>query len=140
MRIVLFFLVETVAALLIGFAALFLSFDQVCRRSLGRQSLDINGPQASLIKPSEARTGSLLLKTDDGYTDAARLASMSISPCRDRPSAPASRRSSEIRPGLDGGDLRLSAAAGRRGRHAEDGGRRSRHLATSRSGSRLAPL
>jgi len=74
MRIVLFFLVETVAALLIGFAALFLSFDQVwSAEALDVKALDINGPQASLIKPSEARTGSLLLKTDDGYTDAARL-------------------------------------------------------------------
>jgi Ca-activated chloride channel homolog len=69
MRIVLFFLVETVAALLIGFAALFLSFEPVW----SAEALDVNSPQASLIKPSEARTGSLLLKTDDGYTDAARL-------------------------------------------------------------------
>jgi Ca-activated chloride channel homolog len=69
MRIVLFFLVETVAALLIGFAALFLSFEPVW----SAEALDVNGPQASLIKPSEARTGSLRLKTDDGYTDAARL-------------------------------------------------------------------
>src|SRR5258708_8516973 len=74
MRIVLFFLVETVAALLIGFAALFLSFEPVwSAEALDVKALDVNGPQASLIKPSEARTGSLLLKTDDGYTDAARL-------------------------------------------------------------------
>jgi Ca-activated chloride channel family protein len=63
-RIALFFLVETVAALLIGFAALFLSFEPVW---------SAEGPQASLIKPSDARTGSLLLKTDDGYADATRL-------------------------------------------------------------------
>jgi len=74
MRIVLFFLVETVAALLIGFAALFLSFEPVwSAEALDVKALDVNGPQASLIKQSEARTGSLLLKTDDGYTDAARL-------------------------------------------------------------------
>jgi Ca-activated chloride channel homolog len=64
MRIVLFFLVETVAALLIGFAALFLSFDPVW---------SAEGPQAALTRPGDARSGSLLLKTDDGYTDAARL-------------------------------------------------------------------
>jgi Ca-activated chloride channel homolog len=64
MRILLFFLVETVAALLIGFAALFLSFEPVW---------SAEGPQAALIKPSDARTGALLLKTDDGYAEAARL-------------------------------------------------------------------
>jgi Ca-activated chloride channel family protein len=63
-RIALFFLVETVAALLIGFAALFLSFEPVW---------SAEGRQASLIKPSDARTGSLLLKTDDGYAEATRL-------------------------------------------------------------------
>jgi Ca-activated chloride channel homolog len=64
MRILLFFLVETAAALLIGFAALFLSFEPVW---------SAEGPQAALLRPSDARTGSLLLKTDDGYADATRL-------------------------------------------------------------------
>src|SRR5216683_5746199 len=64
MRILLFFLVETVAALLIGFAALFLSFEPVW---------SAEGPHAALIKPSDARTGALLLKTDDGYAEATRL-------------------------------------------------------------------
>jgi Ca-activated chloride channel family protein len=63
MRIILFFLVETVAALGIGFAALFLSFDPVW---------SAEGPLAK-IKPAEARSGSLVLKTDDGYADATRL-------------------------------------------------------------------
>src|SRR5215470_3947411 len=63
MRIALFFLVEIVAALLIGFAALFLSFEPVW---------SAEGPLAGM-KPADARTGSLLLKTDDGYTDATRL-------------------------------------------------------------------
>src|SRR5215475_5235756 len=63
MRIALFFLVEIVAALLIGFAALFLSFEPVW---------SAEGPLAA-IKPADARTGSLLLKTDDGYADATRL-------------------------------------------------------------------
>src|SRR5215831_3302332 len=63
MRIALFFLVKIVAALLIGFAALFLSFEPVW---------SAEGPLAGM-KPADARTGSLLLKTDDGYTDATRL-------------------------------------------------------------------
>src|SRR6266566_1500950 len=64
MRILLFFLVETFAALLIGFAALFLSFDP---------GWSAEGPQAALTKPDDAHTGSLLIKTDDGYADAMRL-------------------------------------------------------------------
>ena len=64
MRIALFFLVETAAALLIGFAALFLSFEPVW---------SAEGPPAALTKPGDARSGSLLFKTDDGYTDAPRL-------------------------------------------------------------------
>ena len=63
MRIVLFFLVETVAALLIGFAALFVSFEP---------GWSTEAPLA-MRKPADARTGSLLFKTDDGYADAARL-------------------------------------------------------------------
>jgi Ca-activated chloride channel family protein len=63
MRIALFFLVETVAALLIGFAALFVSFEP---------GWSAEAPLA-VLKPADARTGSLLLKTDDGYADAARL-------------------------------------------------------------------
>jgi Ca-activated chloride channel family protein len=64
MRIVLFFTIESVAALLIGFAALFLSFEP----GWSAESL-----QAAFVKPSDARSGSLLLKTDDGYADASRL-------------------------------------------------------------------
>jgi Ca-activated chloride channel family protein len=67
MRILLFFLVETAAALLIGFAALFLSFEP------GWSADAPHTQQAALIKPSDARSGSLLLKTDDGYSDATRL-------------------------------------------------------------------
>jgi Ca-activated chloride channel family protein len=63
-RIALFFLVETVAALLIGCAALFLSFEPVW---------SAEGQPAALTKPDDARSGSLLFKTDDGYTDAPRL-------------------------------------------------------------------
>ncbi|WP_433995443.1 marine proteobacterial sortase target protein [Bradyrhizobium macuxiense] len=64
MRIALFFLVEGVAALVIGFAALFLSFDPVWSAEL---------PQQAVLRPSDARSGSLLFKTDDGYRDALRL-------------------------------------------------------------------
>ncbi|KJC57420.1 membrane protein [Bradyrhizobium sp. LTSPM299] len=64
MRILLFFLVEGVAALAIGFAALFLSFDPVW---------SAEQPKPALLRPADARSGSLLLKTDDGYTDALRL-------------------------------------------------------------------
>jgi Ca-activated chloride channel family protein len=67
MRICLFFLVETAAALLIGFAALFLSFDP------GWSAEVAHTERAALIKPSDARSGSLLLKTEDGYADATRL-------------------------------------------------------------------
>jgi Ca-activated chloride channel family protein len=63
MRIVLFLVVEGVAALVVGFAALFLSFEPVW----SAESL-----QAAFVKPADARSGSLL-KTDDGYADATRL-------------------------------------------------------------------
>ncbi|WP_376708269.1 marine proteobacterial sortase target protein [Bradyrhizobium cenepequi] len=65
MRIVLFFLVEGVAALVIGFAALFVNFAPAW-------SAEIR-PPAAFIKPGDARAGSLLLKTDEGYDDAIRL-------------------------------------------------------------------
>ncbi len=64
MRILLFFLVEGAAALAIGFAALFVSFDPVW---------SAERPQPAVLRPSEARSGSLLLKTEDGYADAIRL-------------------------------------------------------------------
>ncbi|MGF6429184.1 Ca-activated chloride channel family protein [Bradyrhizobium elkanii] len=64
MRIALFFLVEGVVALVIGFAALFVSFDPVWSAEL---------PQQAVLRPSDARSGSLLFKTDDGYRDALRL-------------------------------------------------------------------
>src|SRR5712675_525580 len=63
-KLVLFFVMQGAAAILIGFAALFLSFEPVWSASL---------PSAVLAKPSDARSGSLLLKTEDGYADATRL-------------------------------------------------------------------
>src|SRR5258708_38045758 len=64
MRIILFFTIESAAALLIGFAALFLSFEP----GWSAESL-----QAGFVKSSDARSGALLLKTDDGYADPSRL-------------------------------------------------------------------
>jgi Ca-activated chloride channel family protein len=64
MRIILFFLVETVAAFLIGFAALFLNFSP---------AWSAESRPAALTRASDARSGSLLLKTEDGYADATRL-------------------------------------------------------------------
>src|SRR5262249_33686850 len=47
-----------------AFAALFLSFEPVW---------SADNPQAMLAKPDGARSGSLLMKTDDGYAEAVRL-------------------------------------------------------------------
>ena len=64
MRLLLFFAVQGAAVILVGFAALFLSFEPVW---------SAEGPTAAFARPGDARSGSLLLKTDDGYADAARL-------------------------------------------------------------------
>jgi len=63
-RLVLFFVMQGVTVILVGFAALFLSFEPVW---------SAERLQAAFVKPSDARSGSLLLKTDDGYADASRL-------------------------------------------------------------------
>ena len=62
--VLLFLLVQSVAVLLVGFTALFLSFDP---------GWSAETHPVGFIKPSDARSGSLLLKSDDGYTDATRL-------------------------------------------------------------------
>ena len=62
--LLLFLVVQGVAIAIVGFAALFLSFEPVW---------SAQGLPAALVKPADARTGSLLLKTDDGYADATRL-------------------------------------------------------------------
>src|SRR5271165_4674031 len=64
MTLLLFLVVQGVAIAIVGFAALFLSFEP----GWSAQSVT-----AALVKPADARTGSLLLKTDDGYADATRL-------------------------------------------------------------------
>ncbi len=62
--LVLFFAMQGIAVILVGFAALFLSFEPVW---------SAERVQAAFVKPGDARSGSLLLKTDDGYADAPRL-------------------------------------------------------------------
>src|ERR1700741_898056 len=61
-NVLLFLLVQGLAVLLVAVAALFLSFDS---------AWSAEAPQP--IRPSDAHSGSLLLKTDGGYLDAIRL-------------------------------------------------------------------
>src|SRR3954452_2418546 len=63
-RLLLVFLLQSFVVLLAGFAALLVDFEP---------SWSAEGPEAPLIRPGDARSGSLLLKSDDGYSDAARL-------------------------------------------------------------------
>ncbi|WP_315769368.1 MULTISPECIES: marine proteobacterial sortase target protein [unclassified Bradyrhizobium] len=62
--VLLFLLVQAAAVLLVGLTALLLSFEP---------GWSAEGPMAPQSKPGEARSGSLLFKTDDGYSDAPRL-------------------------------------------------------------------
>jgi Ca-activated chloride channel homolog len=67
LKLLLFLVMQGTAVILVGFAALFLSFEPVW---------SADGPQATLAGLSDARSGSLLLKSDDGSaTDATRLGS-----------------------------------------------------------------
>ncbi|ANW04887.1 marine proteobacterial sortase target protein [Bradyrhizobium icense] len=63
-RLVLFFVMQGVAVVLVGFAALFVSFEPVW---------SAERLQSNFLKPGDARAGSLLLKIDEGYADASRL-------------------------------------------------------------------
>jgi Ca-activated chloride channel homolog len=63
-KFVLFLLTEGAAVLLIGFAALFVSFQPAWSGSL---------PSSALTRPGDAKSGSLLLKSEDGYAEAIRL-------------------------------------------------------------------
>ncbi len=58
----LFVVMQGIAVILVGFAALFLSFEPVW-----------SAEQPAFVKPGDVSSGSLLLKTDDGYADASRL-------------------------------------------------------------------
>src|SRR5580698_4593659 len=63
-RLMLFFVMQGAAVILVGFAALFVSFEPVWSEE---------APQSTIARPSDARSGSLLVKTDDGYAEAIRL-------------------------------------------------------------------
>jgi Ca-activated chloride channel family protein len=63
-KLLLFCVMQGAAVILVGFAALFLSFEPVW---------SAESPSATLVRPGDARSGSLLLKSDDGYSDATRL-------------------------------------------------------------------
>ncbi|MDE2468091.1 MAG: marine proteobacterial sortase target protein [Bradyrhizobium sp.] len=63
-KLLLFFVMQGIAVIFVGFVALFVSFEPVW---------SAENLQATITKPSEARSGSLLFKTDDGYVDATRL-------------------------------------------------------------------
>jgi len=63
-RLLVFCVMQSAAVILVGFAALFLSFEPVW---------PAESPSTTFARPGDARSGSLLLKTDDGYADATRL-------------------------------------------------------------------
>jgi Ca-activated chloride channel family protein len=63
-KLLLFPAMQGAAVILIGFAALFLSFEPVW---------SADNTRAMLARPDDARSGSLLMKTDDGYAEAVRL-------------------------------------------------------------------
>jgi Ca-activated chloride channel family protein len=62
-RLLLFVVMQCLTVILIGFAALFVSFEPVWSEEAPHM----------FARPSDAHTGTLLLKTDDGYADASRL-------------------------------------------------------------------
>ena len=57
-KLTVMFVMQSLLVILIGFAALFLSFEP---------AWSAQGPYPSAPKPGNARSGSLLLKTEDGY-------------------------------------------------------------------------
>ena len=63
-RLFVFLLTEGAAVLLIGFAALFVNLQPAWSGSL---------PPAGVARPGDAKSGSLLLKSEDGYAEAIRL-------------------------------------------------------------------
>jgi Ca-activated chloride channel homolog len=63
-KFLLFLLTEGAAVLLIGFAAPFVSFQPAWSASV---------PPAGVARPGDAKSGSLLLKSEDGYAEAVRL-------------------------------------------------------------------
>ena len=63
-KLVLFLVIQGLAVMLVGIIALFFSF---------QPAWSAEGPFPAPVKPGNARSGSLLLKTDDGYAEAVRL-------------------------------------------------------------------
>ena len=63
-KLMLFFVMQGLAVILVGFAALFVSFEPVWSEE---------APPATIARPGDARSGSLLFKTDNGYAAATRL-------------------------------------------------------------------
>jgi Ca-activated chloride channel family protein len=63
-KLLLFLAMHGLTVIVVGFLALFVSFGS---------AWSAEDAQATITKPSEARSGSLLFKTDDGYVDATRL-------------------------------------------------------------------
>jgi len=68
-KLALFFVMQGVTVMLVGFVALFVSFEPVW----SAEDLQAGDLQAAITRPSDARSGSLLFKTEDGYVDATRL-------------------------------------------------------------------
>ena len=62
-RLLLFVVMQCLTVMLIGFVALFVSFEPVWSQE---------APQV-FARASDAHTGTLLLKTEDGFADATRL-------------------------------------------------------------------
>ena len=117
-RLVLFFVMQGVAVILVGFAALFLSFEPVM----------VGGTCSGRLR--QARRGALrLAASQDGRRLRRRVAARHR--CRSHrigSDGPRPRHPDFPQPDarLGRGDLCLSAAVGRRGRYAEDGDRRPR--------------
>jgi len=68
-ELVLFLVIQSVTVIVVGFVALFVSFGP----AWSAEDLQARDLQAAITRPSDARSGSLLFKTDDGYVDATRL-------------------------------------------------------------------
>src|SRR6476620_3892232 len=64
MKLILLLLMQGATVILVGFAALFVSFGQ---------AWSAENAQPDFVRPGDARSGSLLLKTEDGYANATRL-------------------------------------------------------------------
>jgi Ca-activated chloride channel family protein len=64
MKLILLLLMQGATVILVGFAALFVSFGP---------AWSAENAQPDFVRPGDARSGSLLLKTEDGYANATRL-------------------------------------------------------------------